>query len=100
MSKKVFFLISIVLVLGLVGNASAALVGRWTFDDGTADDSGPGGHHGTLETGDGTTSIDIVYDADRDSNVLELDNPAFHTCLLYTSASPRDATLSRMPSSA
>ena len=25
---------------------------------------------------------------------------AFHTCLLYTSPSPRDATLSRMPSSA
>ena len=24
----------------------------------------------------------------------------FHTCLLYTSPSPRDATLSRMPSSA
>ena len=26
--------------------------------------------------------------------------PAYMTCLLYTSPSPRDATLSRMPSSA
>ena len=29
-----------------------------------------------------------------------LDTGAFDTCLLYTSPSPRDATLSRMPSSA
>ena len=27
-------------------------------------------------------------------------HPKIHTCLLYTSPSPRDATLSRMPSSA
>ena len=27
-------------------------------------------------------------------------NDRFYTCLLYTSPSPRDATLSRMPSSA
>ena len=32
------------------------------------------------------------------ANMLGLDNAA--TCLLYTSPSPRDATLSRMPSSA
>ena len=30
----------------------------------------------------------------------ELDKMSFHVCLLYTSPSPRDATLSRMPSSA
>ena len=30
----------------------------------------------------------------------ELGIPVFNTCLLYTSPSPRDATLSRMPSSA
>ena len=29
-----------------------------------------------------------------------LENPGWYTCLLYTSPSPRDATLSRMPSSA
>ena len=33
-------------------------------------------------------------------NVLEGSTLASYTCLLYTSPSPRDATLSRMPSSA
>ena len=31
---------------------------------------------------------------------LESDEAEFYVCLLYTSPSPRDATLSRMPSSA
>ena len=31
---------------------------------------------------------------------LLVSNPALQACLLYTSPSPRDATLSRMPSSA
>ena len=31
---------------------------------------------------------------------MRFDNPMFSFCLLYTSPSPRDATLSRMPSSA
>ena len=31
---------------------------------------------------------------------LEFDKIIHHSCLLYTSPSPRDATLSRMPSSA
>ena len=34
----------------------------------------------------------------KNSNIQ--DNSVLHTCLLYTSPSPRDATLSRMPSSA
>ena len=79
MCKRLFFLISIVLVLCLVGNASAVLVGRWTFDDGTASDSSGNNHHGMLKSGDETTSISIVYDADRDSNVLDVDNPVDHT---------------------
>ena len=37
--------------------------------------------------------------ADIDKAVLAA-NEAFKTCLLYTSPSPRDATLPRMPSSA
>ena len=57
MCKRFIFLISIVLVLGLVGNASAVLVGRWTFDDGTADDSSGNNHHGTFMF-DATTVID------------------------------------------
>ena len=32
--------------------------------------------------------------------IKELDSLLFSVCLLYTSPSPRDATLSRMPSSA
>ena len=36
---------------------------------------------------------------DRNVVVVDLDNTG-NTCLLYTSPSPRDATLSRMPSSA
>jgi len=79
MFKRLFFLISIVLVLALVGNASAALVGRWTFDDQTANDSSGNEHHGTLALGDATTNITITYDADRDSNVLNCINPAGHT---------------------
>ena len=35
-----------------------------------------------------------------DGLVSLIDNPSIETCLLYTSPSPRDATLSRMPSSA
>jgi len=57
MYKKAILLISIVLVLGLVGNAPAALVGRWTFDDGTASDSSGNSHHGTFMF-DATTVID------------------------------------------
>ena len=34
------------------------------------------------------------------SKVLDDSNPPFYTCLLYTSPSPRDGLLSRMPSSA
>ena len=42
------------------------------------------------------------YDADEDSDVDSIDPWYWHAydCLLYTSPSPRDATLSRMPSSA
>ena len=40
------------------------------------------------------TSEGIVVD------VRKIDGQAIVTCLLYTSPSPRDATLSRMPSSA
>jgi hypothetical protein len=51
MSKKCFTLISFVLVLGLISNASADLVGHWTLDDGsgtTAIDSSGNGNDGIL----------------------------------------------------
>ena len=37
---------------------------------------------------------------DGDQNPAQLDGDNVTSCLLYTSPSPRDATLSRMPSSA
>ena len=47
-------------------------------------------------------STDACYDDDSCIAVSLgcIDNTAFNYCLLYTSPSPRDATLSRMPSSA
>ena len=39
----------------------------------------------------------VILAAQKDGS---LDAPLFDDCLLYTSPSPRDATLSRMPSSA
>ena len=46
-----------------------------------------------------------VFETDEDGSFLQLtlmneDIGEDHVCLLYTSPSPRDATLSRMPSSA
>ena len=45
---------------------------------------------------------DPVYFAKNYIKIVSLDEglTQFHPCLLYTSPSPRDATLSRMPSSA
>ena len=51
MRRRLFLLISFVLVLSLAGNTSANLVAHWNFDDGTggtAHDSSGNGNHGTL----------------------------------------------------
>jgi len=82
MYKKFTFLISLLLLAGLAAGPALAApdpVGCWNFDDGTANDSSGNDHHGTLDQGDGSTSVSIVYDADRDSNVLDCDNPEGHT---------------------
>jgi len=68
MIKRLFFLISLVLVLCLASNASAAMLGWWTFDDSTADDSSGAGHHGTLRVV-GANTVTFVFDVERDSNV-------------------------------
>ena len=51
MCKKLIYLMSFVLVLGLVSSVSAELVAHWKLDDegtGTVIDSSGNGHHGTL----------------------------------------------------
>jgi hypothetical protein len=59
MYRQLIYLISFVLVLGLISNASAELVGQWKLDDGagtTALDATGNGNNGTLE--DGPTVVD------------------------------------------
>ncbi|MHC4538056.1 MAG: LamG domain-containing protein, partial [Planctomycetota bacterium] len=51
MSKKLIYLISIVLVLGLFSSASAELIGHWKFDEGSGEvafDSSGNGNDGTI----------------------------------------------------
>ena len=52
--------------------------------------------------GDYVEKDQIIAELDSDKATLELpaEQGGVITCLLYTSPSPRDATLSRMPSSA
>jgi len=52
MCKKLIYLVSFVLVAGLVTRASADLVGHWRLDEGAGDianDSSGNGNHGTLQ---------------------------------------------------
>ena len=56
------------------------------------------GHQGDIIVEAGSLVwLKSIYGVDL--NAFEYDT-GFNTCLLYTSPSPRDATLSRMPSSA
>ena len=52
------------------------------------------------KTSPATHSQDQLHQKTTPSKTLEATLPPANTCLLYTSPSPRDATLSRMPSSA
>ena len=49
---------------------------------------------------DADSSTDLIRAADRARSMSNMDLDLHTDCLLYTSPSPRDATLSRMPSSA
>ena len=55
-----------------------------------------------LEVGNETTLHELIdkFGVKREQAHLVLVNGRYCDCLLYTSPSPRDATLSRMPSSA
>ena len=88
--------------------ASAAGTQEDPDDD---DDSYPDAAEDTLcvgELGDSLDDTVTPFDTDGDSICDYLDDDddndgytdSHETCLLYTSPSPRDATLSRMPSSA
>ena len=52
------------------------------------------------ETGRGDEAIDLVRMLEPDLVILDIKMPGMNGCLLYTSPSPRDGLLSRMPSSA
>ena len=65
------------------------------------------GHYHSIISGDGRVHRLHDYNVDlpahtygRNRNSVELSCACMGGCLLYTSPSPRDATLSRMPSSA
>ena len=55
MCEKLIWLVSFVLVLGIVGSASAELVAYWGFDEGSGDtvfDSSGNGNDGTIVAGE------------------------------------------------
>ena len=61
MCKKLIYLVSLVLVLSMAGNASADLIAHWRFDEGsgtTATDTA-GNNDGTLE-GDATWAVGLI----------------------------------------
>ena len=62
-----------------------------------------------IEVGEGKTAnagdyVSVIYETRLNGKVIDAtgggEAKVLSTCLLYTSPSPRDATLSRMPSSA
>ena len=55
-------------------------------------------YHGDIPDGEFEPVLAMIYKGDRDQ--LGIKGARASICLLYTSPSPRDATLSRMPSSA
>ncbi|MFC1633589.1 LamG-like jellyroll fold domain-containing protein [Planctomycetota bacterium] len=79
MCRKLIYLISFVLVLGLVGNAGADLVAHWSLDDGsgtTASDMSGNGHDGTIG---GTVSFvpgqsGSALDFDGSSTYIDMDD--------------------------
>ena len=71
-----------------------------TGSKGTVESKGDDGTiatHTTIDTQEELQDQDLLNDFIQDKNSA---GEQHHNCLLYTSPSPRDATLSRMPSSA
>ena len=66
----------------------------------TADNDAPTAEAGSAQTVAEGASVQLTAAASSDPEGQTLSYTWSQTCLLYTSPSPRDATLSRMPSSA
>ena len=78
MCRKLIYLISFVLVLGLAGNASADLVGHWKFDEGSGNvayDTSGNGHDGILNGNpqwvEGQTRGALEFDGNGDYVEIE-----------------------------
>ena len=81
-------------VVGLTGQEATVSVGI-PFIKAYADiDTGSNTSYSNISTGSNTSYSDVATGPNTSYNV------APNTCLLYTSPSPRDGLLSRMPSSA
>jgi hypothetical protein len=69
MCKKLFYFVSLALVMVLVNSTSAELVGHWKFDEGTGEavnDSSGNGNHGTLVDS-------VVWDTGQIGGALKFD---------------------------
>ena len=78
MYRKLFFLISVVLVLSLVGNVSAKLIAQYDFE-GDANDSSGNNLHGTLG-GDAKIISDPGGNGKKASNVLGVSGAGYVNC--------------------
>ena len=81
------------------GDTSIVLSPTQSFDEELGDEITPPADQAATQVSEPALSINERLD--RIKAVTHADTvPTVYTCLLYTSPSPRDATLSRMPSSA
>ena len=84
MCRKLIYLVSIVLVLSMTGNASAELMAHWRFNEATGDtveDASGNGNTGTIEDAQWVGGIDgaaLQFDGQTARVVVE-DSPSLHS---------------------
>ena len=105
------------LITTLLSTTSCTELKRWVYEGPDRDrwqqpervieslDLAPGSRVADLGAGSGYFTFRLAEAVGTTGEVLAVDvdeamNASLRACLLYTSPSPRDATLSRMPSSA